>query len=108
MSPLAAMYATVNNWIANGGNYNGGTRSDKPYLFCYHNWLERKSMSDPALDSAGEEFPNVLTGTPILMNEIESYVETQQEESGLLPGRSQAYPVRSSDAFNTANPCMRR
>jgi hypothetical protein len=61
------MYATVTNWIANGGNYNGNTRSGKPYLFCYHNWLQRKSIDDPALDSNREDFPDVYTGSRLLL-----------------------------------------
>lgn len=34
-------------------------------------------MQDDALDTRGEIFPNVVTGEPVRMEEVEDYVRTQ-------------------------------
>lgn len=90
-SHFAAAYTQVGNWIQNGGNVNGGASAATPYLFCYHNWLQKYKMTDSALDDAGEEFPNVFTGVPMLINEVPEYVTRQQEETNAIG--SSAVPV---------------
>ena len=96
---LAAAYSTVAGWIVNGGNVNGGASTVKPYLFCYHNWLQRYTMSDPALDTMGEEYPNVYTGAPMLINEETEYVTRQLEETAALPKKTVAVPVCYATTF---------
>ena len=51
-------------------------------------------MKTIALDNAGEEYPNVYTGEPILIDQFQTYIETQAQVSAGLTGNKKAVPVR--------------
>jgi hypothetical protein len=96
---LQVAYSTVSNWIANGGAYNGGAATVQPYLFCYDNWLQRKTMKDPAQDTLGETFPDVWTGLETLINQVPELVAQQKAEIQAfkqLKINKQAVTVRSN------------
>jgi len=85
----------VRTWILNGGAVNNGQVTGTPYLFCYHNWLQKQTMSSPAFDTVGETYPNVYTGTEILLNQEQMYITKQQQETAALPGSTKAVPYWS-------------
>lgn len=63
-------------------------------------------MQDPALDNTGEQYPNVYTGAPMLINEETEYVTRQQEETDALPGKAVAVPVRYAiTSLPSSKPC---
>lgn len=95
---LAAAYNRVGTWIANGGAVNNGQETGTPYLFCYHNWLQKQTMKSPALDTAGETYPNIYTGTEMLLNQEQTYITRQQQESAAL-GNANAVPVSPAISF---------
>ena len=95
---LAAAYNRVGTWIVNGGAVNNGQETGTPYLFCYHNWLQKQTMRSPALDSAGETYPNLYTGTEMLLNQEQMYITRQQEETTAL-GNVNAVPVSPAILF---------
>lgn len=94
---LAAAYNRVGTWIVNGGAVNNGQETGTPYLFCYHNWLQKQTMRSPALDSAGETYPNLYTGTEMLLNQEQMYITRQQQESTALGAN--AVPVSPAISF---------
>jgi len=85
----------VGTWIANGGPVNNGQVTGIPYLFCYHSWLQKQTMSSPAFDTAGETYPNIYTGTEMLLNQEQMYITRQQQETNALPGSTKAVPYWS-------------
>lgn len=97
---LAAAINRVGTWIVNGGAVNNGQVTGTPYLFCYHNWLQKQTMSSPALDTAGETYPNIFTGTEMLLNQEQMYITKQQQETALLPGNTKAVPVSPETFFS--------
>jgi hypothetical protein len=94
---LVAAYNRVGTWIVNGGAVNNGQETGTPYLFCYHNWLQKQNMQSPALDSAGETYPNIYTGEPMLLNQEQMYITRQQEETAALGAN--AKPVSPAISF---------
>lgn len=82
---------TVASWIVNGGAVNNGQGAGIPYLFCYHNWLQKQNMATAALDTAGETYPNIYTGTEMLLKQEQMYVNQQKKETALI--QANAVPV---------------
>lgn len=95
---LAEAYSDVANWIENGGPVNNGQEAGTPYLLCYHNWLQKQTMKSPALDTAGETYPNIYTGTEMLLNQEQMYITRQKEETAAL-GNANAVPVSPAISF---------
>lgn len=89
-----AAYTDVSNWLLKGGPYDDGERKNQPFLFCFHSWLQKKNMNDPALDENGETFPNVLSGGAVaLIRDVPEYVEMQERETQEMKLATPAAPV---------------
>jgi hypothetical protein len=93
-------YDKVAFWLWGGGPYNlqgpGNVKNPppNPWLLCYSNALQKKSMDSQAFDANG----NILVqdGAPLTLNEIEEYVEAQENLQDVLDvhGGGAAVPVR--------------
>jgi hypothetical protein len=78
----------------NGGPYDNESRDNTPFLFCFHNWLQKKTMNDPAQDEIGETYPNVESGgAPFLIRDSEVYRNMQQKETEDANLKTPASPV---------------
>jgi hypothetical protein len=55
-------------------------------------------MKDAALDTAGETYPNIYTGTEMLLNEEQMYITRQKQETTALKGTN-AVPVSPVISF---------
>ncbi|KAF6813966.1 hypothetical protein CPLU01_14519 [Colletotrichum plurivorum] len=58
LANIKARYETVRNWLQQGGPTDDGRQPNKPHLYCYHEWLDKKTFRDPALDNNGQPVKN--------------------------------------------------
>jgi hypothetical protein len=86
-------FSRVRNWILNGGPVDDGDNSRQPYLVCFHDWQQRRTMNDLARDRQNRVV-NDNRQRPMRIRQIPQYVTAQRDAaSDLGIPLSQVYPV---------------
>ncbi|KAI1076805.1 hypothetical protein F5B20DRAFT_554661 [Whalleya microplaca] len=80
LDAISNKYNGVSDWIQNDGAIDGGRSNLPPWLFCYHTWLLRRSMSDSAWNYDQEEYKD-NNGNTVLINSVQDYLTKQLTES---------------------------
>jgi hypothetical protein len=88
------IYQLVRDWVVNGGPVNSGAFTDRPRLFCHHDYWKLQKMNDWALDDNGQYIFDEPSGRQIKIKNILFY-RTQQAAlaTSLKVGLSDIYPV---------------
>ncbi|KAH7303622.1 hypothetical protein B0I35DRAFT_484990 [Stachybotrys elegans] len=84
---IRGTFEAVRDWVEKGGRYNYGESVEKPYLYCFHTWLEKKTMQDLAWDTEGrnlmEENP-AGDGFVATIEDVADYREAQKNQEEQL------------------------